>query len=59
MKNIKLILLVSILAVLCLASCENKSVTEEDKEFELLQKDLSDTVGEDGGNEGDEDSEGS
>ena len=57
MKNIKLILIASILAVLFFASCETKSITEEDQEFELLQTHLNDTVGEDGGNEDDEDSE--
>ncbi len=58
MKNIKLILIASILAVLCFSSCETKSITEEDQEFELRQTHLNDTVGEDGGNEGDEDSDG-
>jgi hypothetical protein len=58
MKNIKLILIASILALLCFASCETKSITEEDQEFELLQTHLNDTVGEDGRNEDDEDSEG-
>ena len=58
MKNIKLILLVSILAILCFASCETKSISEENQELETLQRTLNDTVGEDGGNEDDEDSEG-
>ena len=58
MKNIKLILLVSILTVLCLASCETKSISEETQELETLQRTLNNTVGEDVGNEDDEDSEG-
>jgi hypothetical protein len=59
MKNIKLILLVSILTVLCLASCETKSISEENQELETLQRTLNDTVGENGmGNEDDEDSDG-
>ena len=58
MKNIKLILLVSILTVLCLASCETKSISEENQELETLQRTLNNTVGEDVGNEDDEDSEG-
>ncbi len=60
MKTKKSILALSILSVLFFASCENKSITEEDQEYETLQRTLNDTVGEDGtGNEDEEESEGS
>ncbi len=47
MKNIKLITVACILSVLFFASCESKSITEEDQEYEILQRNLNYTVGED------------
>ena len=58
MKTKKSILALSILSVLFFASCENKSILEEDQEFETLQRTLNNTIGEDGGNDDDEDSDG-
>ncbi len=57
MKSKKSILILSILSVLFFASCESKSIIEEDQEYESLQRGLDYTVGEDGVKESDEDAE--